>query len=188
MTAVFTPLSSEPIGQILTAEEYDALPENRYRELVDGVIRMMATPNARHQYIASELRHALDRLGRPRFRAIEAIEVRLADDLRRNPDVLVVPGEHYDGDRSHYRPHEVLLAVEVVSRGSEIQDRREKPVDYAEAGIPFYWRIEPKPQPVVHAYRLGSRGYLRAGQFRPGQTVLVEGLEWAAVPVADLID
>ena len=188
MPAVFTPLNSEPIGQILTAEEYDALPENRYRELVDGVIRMMATPNGRHQYIANELRHALDRLGRPKFRAIEAIELWLAGDLRRNPDILVVTGESYDGDRSRYYPHEVRLAVEVVSRGSETDDRREKPFEYARAGVPNYWRVEPKPTLVVHAYRLGSQGYQLAGEFGIGDTVLVEGLEWAAVPVADLND
>lgn len=188
MTAVFTPLSSEPIGQILTAEEYDALPENRYRELVDGVIRMMASPNARHQYIARQMCNALDQLGRPKFRAIEGIELRLAEDLRRNPDVLVVTEESYDGDRPRYFPHEVRLAVEVVSRGSETEDRREKPLQYAEAGVPFYWRIEPKPSIVVHAYRLGSRGYQPAGEFGIGQTVIIEEFEWAAVRVSDLAD
>jgi hypothetical protein len=35
MRAVSAPLHSEPIGQVLTAEEYDALPESRWRELVD---------------------------------------------------------------------------------------------------------------------------------------------------------
>jgi hypothetical protein len=63
-----------------------------------------------------------------------------------------------------------------------------KPIEYAEAGVPFYWRIEPTPTLTVHAYRLGSRRYVAAGQFRVGQTVLVEGLGWAAVPVADLAD
>jgi Uma2 family endonuclease len=188
MTSVFTPLTSEPIGQVLTAEEYDALPEHRYRELVDGVIRVMATPNGRHQYIVRTLCNLLESLGRPRFRAIETIELRLDADHRRNPDVLVVPGTHYDGDRSHYRPHEALLAVEVVSRGSETPDRREKPVEYAEAGIPYYWRIEPKPSLAVHAYRLGQHGYQPAGRFAPGDTVLIDGLEWAAVPVGDLTD
>ncbi len=186
MTAVFTPLNSEPIGQILTAEEYDALPENRYRELVDGVIQVMATPNGRHQYIASELRHALDRLGRPRFRAIEAIEIRLEGVMRRIPDLVIVPAEHYDSDRSRYWPHQVLLAVEVVSPGSETLDRREKPAEYAEAGIPFFWRIEQTPDLVVHAFRLRGERYQPTGEFRPGDTVLVEGLEWAGVQVSDL--
>jgi Uma2 family endonuclease len=186
MTAVFTPVNSEPIGQILTAEEYDALPENPRRELVDGVIQMMATPNGRHQYIVRTLCNLLENLGRPRFVAIETIELRLTDNRRRNPDVLVVPGDVYDDDRSSYRPHEVLLAVEVVSRGSETFDRREKPVEYAEAGVPFYWRIEPKPAVVVHAYRLGRKGYQPAGEFGIGDRVMVEGLEWAAVPVSEL--
>jgi Uma2 family endonuclease len=188
MTAVFTPLNSEPIGQILTAEEYDALPENRYRELVDGVIQVMATPNGRHQYIAGRLWHTLDQVGRPRFRAIEAMELRLDAVHRRIPDLLVVPAKHYDGQRSQYRPHQVLLAVEVVSPGSETLDRRMKPVEYAEAGVSFFWRVEQKPTVVVHAFRLGSTGYQAAGEFGPGDTVLVEGLEWAAVQVAELED
>jgi Uma2 family endonuclease len=188
MTAVFTPLNSEPIGQILTAEEYDALPENRYRELVDGVIQVMATPNGRHQYIASRVWQALDRLGRPRFRVIEAMELRLDTVHRRIPDLLVVPVEHYDSERSRYWPHEVLLAVEVVSPGSETLDRRMKPLEYAEAGVPFFWRIEQKPTVIVQAYRLGPKRYQPAGEFRPGDTVLVEGLEWAAVRVSDLED
>lgn len=188
MTAVFTPVSYEPLGEVLTAEQYDALPENSLRELVDGVIRIMATPNGRHQFIARELCSTLDRLGRPRFRAIEAIEVRLGNIHRRNPDVVVVPAAAYDAEHSYYRPHEVVLAAEVVSPGSEIADRREKPVEYAVGGIPFYWRIEPAPELVVHAFRLGSNGYLSAGEFRPGQTVLLDGLEWAAVPVSDLVD
>jgi Uma2 family endonuclease len=188
MSAVFTPLNSEPIGQILTAEEYDALPESRWRELVDGVIRMMAAPNARHQYIAGKLFNQLDERGRPRFRAIEGVELRLGEDLRRIPDVMVVRREVYDGDRNQYEPHEVVLAVEVVSRGSESADRREKPFEYARAGISYYWRVEPKPRVTVHAYRLASDRYRPAGQFAVGETVLVEGLEWAAIPVADLED
>lgn len=188
MTTVFTPVNYEPLGEVLTAQQYDALPENPLRELVDGVIRVMATPNGRHQYIARELCSALDQMGRPRYRAIEAIEVRLGNIHRRNPDVVVVPAGAYDAEHSYYRPHEVVLAVEVVSPGSEIADRREKPVEYASGGIPFYWRIEPMPVLVVHAFRLGSNGYLSAGEFRPGETVLLDGLEWAAVRVSDLVD
>jgi Uma2 family endonuclease len=186
MTAVFTPLNSEPIGQILTAEEYDALPENRYRELVDGVIQVMATPNGRHQYIARAACNLLDRLGVPGFHVIEAMELRLDGVHRRIPDLLVVPAEHYDEERCRYWSREVLLAVEVVSPGSETLDRRLKPMEYAEAGVPFFWRIEQKPTVAVHAFRLGAKRYESAGEFRSGETVRVEGLEWAALPVSEL--
>ncbi len=188
MTAVFTPANSGSIEQTMTAEEYDALPDNRRLELVDGVATMMASPTARHQYITTELCHRLDRQGRPRHRAIQNIEVRLDDRLRRLPDVMVVTAEAYDGERCRYLPSEVVLAVEVVSPGSETADRRKKPVEYAGAGIPFFWRIEPVPVLTVHAYRLAAGRYASAGRFEAGQKVLVEGLEWAAVPVADLED
>ena len=76
MTAVFTPVTREPIGQVLTAEQYDALPENELRELVDGVIRIMASPT----------------MGR----ATGPLEVKLRPNRRRNPDVVVVPASEYD--------------------------------------------------------------------------------------------
>jgi Uma2 family endonuclease len=186
MTAVFTPLNSEPIGQILTAEEYDALPPNNLRELVDGVIRIMATPTAWHQTVARDLSYLLDRLGRPRFRATGPLEIRLRGNRRRNPDVVVMRGAAYDKRLSRVRPADVVLAVEVVSPGSETDDRREKPFEYAEAGVPFYWRVELNPELAVHSFRLQAGRYVETGTFRPGETVLVEGLEWAAVPLSEL--
>jgi hypothetical protein len=44
VTVTVTP-TLEPIGQVLTPEEYDALPENSLREFVDGVVHVMATPH-----------------------------------------------------------------------------------------------------------------------------------------------
>jgi Uma2 family endonuclease len=56
------PPTFEPIGQVLTPEEYDALPENSRRELVDGVVHVMATPTPWHQQITIALFNALARL------------------------------------------------------------------------------------------------------------------------------
>ncbi|GAA1583116.1 hypothetical protein GCM10009828_003940 [Actinoplanes couchii] len=48
----------------------------------------------------------------------------------------------------------LLLAVEVVSRGSEIVDRVIKKVEYAKAGIPRYWIIERDTVVTVHRHVL----------------------------------
>lgn len=181
-------LQAEPVGRVLTAAEYDALPENPLRELVDGVIRIMATPTSWHQDVVRNGGYHLNRLARPAFRVVGPIEVRLADEHRRNPDLAAVPASAYDRRKSRYLPVDVVLAVEVVSPGSETDDRREKPFEYAEAGIPFYWRVELAPELAVHAYRLHYGGYAPVGVFRSGQTVQVPGLEWAALTVADLDD
>jgi Uma2 family endonuclease len=189
MTAVFTPATYEPVGQVLTAEQYDALPENSLRELVDGVIRIMASPTMGHQNVAGDLRYLLDRLGRPAgYRATGPLEVKLRPNRRRNPDVVVVPAASFERRACRVEPRFVVLAVEVVSPGSETDDRREKPFEYAEGGIPHYWRVELEPELVIHTYRLDDSRYRDTGSFRAGEVVDAPGLEWARVPVSDLAD
>jgi Uma2 family endonuclease len=183
-------LDAEPLGRVLTGAEYDALPENPLRELVDGVIRIMATPTAWHQYVVRELGHRLDLLAKPNLRVVGPIELRLADHLRRNPDLAVVHASAYDRRKNRFLPAEVDVAIEVVSPGSETDDRREKPSEYAEAQIPFYWRVELESELAIHVYQLHLYGhaYSPVAVFKSGQTVDVPGLEWARVDVTGLED
>ncbi|MEU8815911.1 Uma2 family endonuclease [Actinoplanes sp. NPDC048796] len=48
----------------------------------------------------------------------------------------------------------LLLAIEVVSRGSEVVDRVIKKIEYAKAGIPHYWIVERDGVTTVHRHRL----------------------------------
>ncbi|WP_433073397.1 Uma2 family endonuclease [Dactylosporangium sp. CA-052675] len=48
----------------------------------------------------------------------------------------------------------LLLAVEVVSRGSEVVDRIIKKTEYAKAGIPQYWFVERDSTTSVHRHVL----------------------------------
>ena len=68
---------------------------------------------------------------------------------------------------SHYLPTEVLLAVEIVSPGSLAMDRILKPALYAEAGIPYFWRVETDDGVRVATYRLetGTDIYTSTGEF-----------------------
>jgi Uma2 family endonuclease len=179
----------EPIGQLLTAQEYDALPENSLRELVDGVIHMMATPTSWHQIVKDSMRTSLRMRKLSDLMVLGEVEVRVRDDLRRIPDCVVVQRGAYRRERSRYLPSEVVLAVEVVSPGSESTDRILKPVEYARAGIPHFWRIEIDPVIEVNTYRLTDDGtYLRTGVFGAGDTVNAPGLLWAQVEVDELAD
>jgi Uma2 family endonuclease len=182
------PAMNEPFGRIITPEEFDALPENPQRELVDGVINYMAVPTYGHQIVARDLCYILDRLGRPHFRAAGPMEARLEPDRRRNPDVVVVLGEKFDMMRSHSTPEEIVLAVEVVSPGTQTTDRREKWFEYAEAGIPHFWRVELDPLEINTFHRHRNGLYVETGKFGIGDTVAAPGLEWAAVTVAVLAE
>jgi Uma2 family endonuclease len=180
------PVTREPVGMVLTGEEYDALPPNNLRELVDGVVRIMATPTRRHQDVGDALKGSFRRLGSPQYRTTGPLEVRLAEELRRNPDVVVTRAEHYHSRDSRVLPEHVVIAVEVVSPGSETDDRREKPSQYAEAGIEHYWRVELEPEITIHTFRLGDLGYVETGIWKAPDLVNAPGLPWAGVAVADL--
>jgi Uma2 family endonuclease len=179
----------EPIGQVLTAEEYDALPENPRRELVDGVVNVMATPTPWHQEIVDALKAALVRLAPDHLRVTREIEVRLDDLIRRNPDVLVVRSAGFSRRVPYLRTEQVVLAIEVVSPGSESTDRVVKPNQYARYGIPHYWRIETSPDIVIHTYQLGAGNkYTHTGSFDEEAIVAAPGLDWADIHVADLVE
>ncbi|SNY04751.1 Uma2 family endonuclease [Paractinoplanes atraurantiacus] len=55
---------------------------------------------------------------------------------------------------SHAGTAGLLLAVEVVSKGSEVVDRVVKKIEYAKAGIPNYWVVERDGVTTVHRHHL----------------------------------
>ena len=54
----------------------------------------------------------------------------------------------------------VLSVVEVVSPSTVSMDRAVKPVMYAEAGIPVYWRVELQGTPKIVMCSLGRGRYI----------------------------
>ncbi|GCD43379.1 hypothetical protein GKJPGBOP_03060 [Streptomyces paromomycinus] len=87
-------------------------------------------------------------------------------------------------DLTPTRPDHVLLVVEVVSPGSETTDRVVKVNQYAEARIPFYWRVEQAATgvPVIYTYVLdpATRAY------RDGE--MFTGVIKAAAPFSVAVD
>ncbi|MEU4155859.1 Uma2 family endonuclease [Actinoplanes sp. NPDC026670] len=57
----------------------------------------------------------------------------------------------------------LLLAIEVVSRGSEVIDRMIKKAEYAKAGIPRYWIVERDSVTAVHRHNLN----VESGEYEP---------------------
>lgn len=160
----------DPVRQRLanyTLEDLLNLPDDAPRvELVDGVIHVVPSPTIGHQDISYLLRRWLAEHAPADLRAAQAVGVALGPNSTREPDVLLYRAEaEVTPDRSFLLPHEVVLAVEIVSPGTRRADRFTKPAEYAAEGIPCYWRIEQNPV-HVYAYRLadrpganGERGY-----------------------------
>lgn len=127
----------------ITAEQYDRMPVEDCRniEIVDGSIVVSPAATPRHNEIAMELGHALKRAAPVPWRATLDSDLRISQVplTNRRPDVIVYRG---DPSARPILPENALLVVEVMSPGSLSTDRIAKPVEYAAAGIPHYWRVE----------------------------------------------
>ncbi len=163
MTAAeLRPLEWHPAGW--TTDDLDELPEsNRRIELIDGALIVPPSPTNVHGTIALRLGSALEESCPAEYDITLGVEIRVSRIRSFIPDVLVAIAEAAKERTSKYRPADVVLAVEVVSPGSMTMDRITKPALYAEAGIPYFWRVENDPRIVVHTYRLDAA----TGVYRP---------------------
>ncbi|GAA1762197.1 Uma2 family endonuclease [Luedemannella helvata] len=138
-----------------TTDDLDALPDTERRpELLDGVLLVPPSPTHLHQSIALRLGALLDASCPTDFEVSQGVEVRLSPRRSFIPDLLLVTAVAADRNTHWFVPHEVILAIEIVSATSVSLDRITKPALYAEAGIAHYWRVETDPELIVHTHTI----------------------------------
>ena len=138
----------------------DALPDDGRRyEVVDGLLVVSPPSSYWHQAVSAALLRQLSVQATPDWHVLLELGLPLGTDGR-VPDLSVVstraplrPGAPLPG------PELVGLVVEVVSPSSRKTDRFAKPGEYAEAGIPLFWRVETEPELLLVAYRLSGEAY-----------------------------
>ncbi|MEU5785604.1 Uma2 family endonuclease [Micromonospora lupini] len=142
----------DPVRQRLanhTIEDVLALPDDAPRvELRDGVLVVVPSPTFGHQNIGNLLWMWLRQYAPVELTPATAVGVAINYRNSLEPDVVLLK-RPVAADHHYFEAEQVVLAVEVVSPGTRRRDRLEKPADYADAGIPHYWRIEQNP---VHVY------------------------------------
>ncbi|WP_238845484.1 Uma2 family endonuclease [Nocardia terpenica] len=156
----------QPASDRWTAADLDHLPDNGLRyEVMNGQLIVNAAPKPKHQRLIKWLERAIDDALPPDYFSIAGVGVLIGDD-EPIPDLIVGIGE-IPMDGRGVPVEQVVLAVEVVSASTTVQDRVAKPYLYAEAGIANYWRIEINPfktrlpgeaLPVLFAQVLGDNG------------------------------
>lgn len=130
-------------------------------ELVDGALLVSPSPTPRHSGVAARLQRQLWSAVGEGWDVLAGAGVTFDRRNYREPDVAVVRSAAL-ADRQ-ISPSDVLLAVEVMSPSSIANDRVAKPAQYAAAGIPHFWRIEPDP-PVLIRHVLADGGYREVGR------------------------
>ena len=153
---------------------------NRLVEFTDGFVEALPMPTSTHQAVLSFLNDCFKehvvRLGG--LVLFSALRVRVRQGKFREPDLLVLQ------DRNDPRFQDRFwlgadLVVEVVSPKGRRRDFVQKPLDYAEAGIPEYWIVDPRDETIT-VLTLDGDAYAEHGVFERGGAAtspLLQGLE-----------
>ena len=184
-----------PLQGEWTEADYLALDAagGRLVELSDGAVEFPTMPDVIHQFLSEHLFDALrDSLRTQRLpgRVVTApFPVRLWDGKFREPDLTYLrPGRIRDRRRP---PDGADLVIEIVSPGADARKRDmvTKPTEYAAAGIPEYWIVDPETRTVTVLTLDGVEpggAYRVHGEFVAGQTAPSLLLPGFAVDVDEL--
>jgi Uma2 family endonuclease len=173
-----------------SVEQYLALTAqtNRLLEYTDGVIEVLPMPTDKHQSISLFLLLCFLAFVRPRggvaFYAPLRLEIR--PGKFREPDLLILMRSD-DPRRQNDYWRGADLVVEIVSPDNPARDLEEKPRDYAEAGIPEYWIVNPLDETVT-VLTLSAGSYAEYGVFRRGDEARSKLLDGLTVRVDQIFD
>ncbi|WP_239147294.1 Uma2 family endonuclease [Paractinoplanes tereljensis] len=138
----------------------------RYETSPEGVLSVVPPPDSDHAIIASRLMGWFFAAGVPHNQFLQVLGIRIPGaevDGGRIPDLTLWAKPPSGTVYAHTA--DLLLAIEIISRGSEAIDRAVKPTEYASAGIPHYWTVARDNAETVTRFRLGPDGaYQEVGQ------------------------
>ncbi|MDT0614192.1 Uma2 family endonuclease [Streptomyces lancefieldiae] len=154
-----------------TADDLDRLPNlPPHTELIDGSLVFVSPQTAFHERAVDFFKWQLQSLVPAEFEVFREFTIDIDAQNRPEPDVVVVRADAWtESDQTRFPSTAVMLAVEVVSTDSISRDRETKPLKYARAKIPHYWRIENEQGlAAVHAFELEPtvEAYTSVGIFR----------------------
>lgn len=132
-------------------EEYLALPGNRLVEFDLGLIEVLEMPSQSHQLLVAFLYRLLSDFVRQQGLGLvlfAPLPLKLWDGKMREPDLLFMRREHAEKRHENYWSGADLV-MEVISPGDPGRDKITKRYEYAKAGIPEYWLVDPFEQTVT---------------------------------------
>ena len=150
------PPALQPPPEIITLEQYEALPENRRVEVFDGVVYDMASPSQIHQTLSMELSNILYNYIKSKKGSCQVFsapfDVKLSDKPLTivQPDIMVIcDKDKLDGKRCNGAPD---FIIEIVSPGNQSDDYIRKAYYYKNYGVREYWIVDPKRRMVTVNY------------------------------------
>ena len=161
--------------------DYLALNGNYLIEFSSGHIEVLTMPTELHQLIVAYLYGLLsaftqkNNLGKALF---APLRIQLTPGKFREPDVVFMLARNTQRRRNDFWEGADLV-IEVVSDDDRRRDLETKRFEYAAAGIPEYWIVDPQ-QSQITVLKLAGDRYDVHGSFTAGQlatSALLPGFE-----------
>ena len=152
-------------------EEYLALDTNHLIEFSHGQLEILPMPTQSHQLLVIAFFELLRNFVRTRHLGtvlFAPMRVQLWPGKYREPNILFMRTEH-DDRRSDSYWEGADLVLEVVSPDDPQRDTVTKRREYAQAGIPEYWIVDPADMSIT-VLTLRGREYALHGEFVAGET------------------
>ncbi len=140
----------------MTVHDLEGMPDDGRRyELIDGTLIVSPAPGRLHQRIAARLWRLLDDACPAELEVLIApFAGHAGDRVEVQPDVLVGRDEDFTEKDLPVPP---ILAVEVLSPSTAINDFNNKKAIYERLGVPSYWVIDPQ-EPALTVFELDEEG------------------------------
>lgn len=132
-------------------EDYFAIATNQLVEFSNGHLEVLEMPSIAHQLIALALFRLFDRwveaqaLGKV---LLAPIKIQLWPGKYREPNLVLILTHRLQRHTEQYWLGADLV-IEVVSPGDRQRDTKTKRWEYAQAGIPEYWIVDPESQTIT---------------------------------------
>src|SRR3954453_2280009 len=160
----------------------------RLVEYTDGFIEVLPMPTRAHQILLSFLNDLFKGFVKTRGGIVlfAPLRMRIRPRKFREPDLLVLLDRHDPRSADRYWTGADLV-LEVVSPDKPERDLVDKRFDYAEAGVPEYWIVNPLNQSIT-VLTLQGDVYAEHGVFARGTQATSVLLSGFAVDVAAAFD
>lgn len=175
-----------PVGEVPARFTIDAFMEllasdvfkgGEKLELVEGVIVSMSPAQSTHMLLQRQIFRALDSIfgdGLDDYVAHFELTLQFGTATLRDADVAVV--KSFDTSVRFADPATVLLIVE-ISQSTLEKDLNSKRIEYARAGIPHYWVVDPAARRVHLMSTVTDGDYAERKLAAFGETIPVPGTE-----------
>ena len=161
----------------------------RLVEFTDGQVEELPMPTFIHQAIIGFLYRLFDAYIEPLggIALFAGLRMRVREGKFREPDLLLLRNRSDPRNRDRFWLGADLV-VEVVSPDDPTRDLVTKRTDYAEAGIPEYWIVDPRFETVAVLTLASGNIYVERGVFSRGDAATSPLLDGFSVDVTALFE